>query len=168
MAEIQEDATECVTLCPSCKNPLYSAPVSRGRYVVWCPRGDCKQLANGPNEGGYGTTPEKALKVLMAKLGISKDYEVESTESPVESDSSSKSEKAPKKTGGKRGRKAKNENVTFIVPVGQFTMKEFCEKNETYPYKAIPFFKEKNIEEVGFRKTASGRGKSAVLYQAKI
>lgn len=123
-------------------------------------------MADGPNEGGYGKTQEKALAVLLAKLGLSKDYVIENDEIIVENPETGSFEAAPKPKG-KRGRKAKN-NLTFTVPVGQFTMKEFCEKNETYPYKAIPFFKEKGIEEVGTRKTTSGRGKPAVVYEVKI
>lgn len=166
MPEILDDSNWMPQLCPACKRPLASARIATG-YVVWCPRSDCRELADGPNEGGHGRSIEKAYSILMTKLGLSKTYEAEPSEETVDTDSVSTKEtaKTPKavKKGGKRGRKAK-ECGPFTIPVGEFTMGEFCVANDTYPYKALPFFKEKGVKEVGKRPTASGRGKPAVLY----
>ena len=167
MAELIADAEWMKTLCPACKRPLALGKDATG-YIVWCARSDCNEMADGPNEGGHGKTPEKALGILLAKLGIDKNYRVES-EAPEEPETKvEKAEKPAKGKKGKRGRKSVDNSGSWTVPIGQFTMKEFCEKNETYPYKAIPFFKEKGVEEVGVRKTTSGRGKPAVLYEVKI
>ena len=150
-------------LCPACHRPLTTGKSLTG-VSVWCGHGDCNMMADGPNDGGHGSSESKALDVLMAKLGL-KDYEIElpepSDESATSSGGTSNLPVAEKK---KRGRKAKGDVGEFQLPVGEFTMKEFCDLNKTYPYKALPFFKEKKIRVTGKRPTASGRGKPAVLY----
>ncbi len=166
MIELTEDSVWMKQLCPACKRPLCCGKTAMG-YIVWCPRGDCNALADGPNEGGHGKTVEKAYSILMGRLGLSKNYEIEPSEAPEQSAEIPPQQKTEEvKKDKKRGKRAKkNVDLTFTIPIGQFTMKEFCEKNETYPYKAIPFFKEKGVKEVGFKKTSTGRGKPAILYQ---
>ncbi len=166
MAELLEDSEWLNRLCPACKRPLASGKTAVG-YVVWCPRLDCTEMSDGPNEGGYGKTVDKAYGILMAKLGLNKNYQAEVADEPTTSEEpTTKAEKGDKPKKGKRGRKPKATGP-FTVPVGKFTMTEFCTANETYPYKALPFFKEKGIVEVGKRPTASGRGKPSILYAVK-
>jgi uncharacterized protein YbaR (Trm112 family) len=159
--EPSEGSLAIKVACPACKRPLYAHNEDSGS-TVWCPWPHCDTMGAGPNEGGHGRSEAKALEVLMAKLGIGKwtneaDPEPvsSSTDTPTTSD-------APKK----RGRKAKGGSVAFTVPAGEFTIKEFCELNKTYPYKALPFFKANKIREAGKRPTKSGRGKPATLYTA--
>lgn len=162
MNRIVSEINPINALCPACKRPLVSGKTVSGGIAVWCPWGDCDTMADGPNEGGHGASEQKALNVLLAKLGL-KDYEIELPE-PTDEPTDSQSTAAPVGEKKKRGRKAKNETVEFQVPPGEFTMKEFCDLNKTYPYKSLPFFKERKIREVGKRPTASGRGKPAILY----
>jgi hypothetical protein len=155
-------------MCPACGKPLASGKTTTG-YAVWCPQLDCNKMADGPNDGGHGKSVDKAYNTLLAKLGLNKNYQSDFDDAPDDQeDSPTKVEKTnePKKVSNKRGR---NPKVTgpFTIPVGQFTMTEFCTANETYPYKALPFFKEKGIVEVGKRPNANGRGKQSVLYAVK-
>jgi hypothetical protein len=87
---------------------------------------------------------------------------LEGSEDEPVSSSTDKPTNAPKK----RGRKAKGEEVAFTLPKGEFTIKEFCELNNTYPVKALAFIKANKVRETGKRPTASGRGKPATLYTA--
>lgn len=159
---VPADWTKTPYLCPVCKKSLYYVRGASGARV-WCPWGDCSSL--GMNEGGHGVTLEKALGVLMVKNGFGRDFEYEMESSPdvevaVNPD-------APVR---KRGRKKKGQaDGPMTIPIGEFTMKEFCTLNNVYPVKALAYMKTvKTVAEVGKRKTASGRGKPAVLYMNKV
>lgn len=150
-------------LCPACKRPLWVIN-DTGGSSIWCPHGDCKTMADGPNEGAHGKSEMAALATFLARLGLDKNYRVEydPSDDPPEESKSPKTDSSAKK--GRRGRKSKNDSSTYKLPKGEFTMKEFCELNDTYPLKALPFFKANKVRECGKRPTASGRGKPAVLY----
>jgi hypothetical protein len=160
---VPENWVKMKALCPVCKKPLYSVSEPTGS-TVWCPWASptqedgrhCREAA------GHGPSEAKALNVLLAKFGC-KDYEVEVCETP-ESPEDSSSTATPVEGKKKRGRKAKGTIEAFQLPKGEFTMGQFCELNKTYPYKALPFFKQNKVREVGKRPTASGRGKPATLY----
>jgi len=145
--------------CPVCKQPLHWKD-GEG-IVVWCPHGNCTSI--GMNEGGHGKTIDKALAVLLNKNGFDADYEIEQGEILVENPETGSFDAVPKPKG-KRGRKAKVDASEFVIPSGQFTMKEFCEQNKTYPYKALPYFEKNGVKEVGKRSTPGARGKAATLY----
>jgi hypothetical protein len=127
---------------------------------VWC-GSVCPSI--GMNEGGHGKTVEKALAVLLSRNGFSDDYVIERDEVLVENPESGSFEAVPKPKG-KRGRKAKVDVADFVIPSGQFTMKEFCEQNKTYPYKALPYFEKNGVKEAGKRSNNGARGKAATLY----
>lgn len=163
MAEIIEDSVALKQGCPICRKPLFSSRDAFG-HVVWCPH-----LSPPTDDGrhcneavGHGKTIDKALAVLLAKMGVSKDYVIENDEVLVENPDTGSFEARPK-VKGTRGRKAKE--ITDIVwPKGIFTMKEFCEKNDLYPVKALEIFKKNEVKTKGTRAPKGGRGKPAVLY----
>jgi hypothetical protein len=164
MAEIIEDSVAMNQLCPICKKQLYSAKEPAG-YVVWCPHPSSTQDdGRHCNEAvGHAKSPEKALAVLLAKLGLSKDYVIENDE-VLEENTDTGSFEAKPKVKGKRGRQAKEIGEIKWPKAEEFTMKEFCEMNGLYPVKALTIFKMNSIKACGHRPTASGRGKPAVLY----
>ena len=147
--------------CPVCKHLLYYI-ADRAGATVWCPWGDCSSI--GMNEGGHGSTLEKAMTVLLGKNGFAK-YEYEAVETPEPTDESGT---AVKPEGKKRGRKkkgAKDEPMT--IPIGEFTIKDFCTVNNTYPVKAQKYIESvKTVKKVGPR--SSGRGKPAMVYINKV
>ena len=168
MSEILQDAVFLKQMCPICKKALAASKDAYG-HVVWCPHPPvvtpeglhCNEAA------GHGKTVEKALAVLLAKMGVTDDYEIENDEVLVENPDTGSFEAKPK-VKGKRGRKAKEISAADIVwPKGIFTMKEFCEKNKTYPYKALEVFKQNKVETKGTKPPKGGRGKPSILYIKK-
>jgi len=147
--------------CPVCKRPLYYLRDVTGA-TVWCPWGECSSI--GMNEGGHGSTLEKALMVVLGKNGFGK-YEYEAVESVGSTDCDPS---GVKPEGKKRGRKKKGSAVeAMTIPVGEFTMKAFCLTNNTYPVKALAFFKTvPTIAKVGEK--SGGRGKPAIIYMNKV
>lgn len=143
--------------CPICKQSLYAIN-DPNSHTVWCPWGNCPSI--GTNEGGHGKTELKAVEVLMAKMGVGKW--VNETEEATDAEVSKTTD--PSIEPKKRGRKSTGAVVNYTVPDGQFTIKEFCDLNKTYPVKALSFLKEQEIKECGKRPTANGRGKPATLY----
>lgn len=149
--------------CPICKKPLYYI-ADRSGATVWCPWPvfTDSEGRNCSEALGHGITLEKAVKVLMAKMGFGK-YEVEVVDTPEEptADANNTTEKPAAKKRGRKKKGAKDEPMT--IPIGEFTMKDFCTLNNTYPVKALAFIKTvETIKELPSR--SSGRGKPAKVW----